>query len=116
MTLAPFKTYPMVTTRITHYDPPGGSGAPEAWAEIGGTVTNTAVSPPVPVPNASVAIFNASGIQMAATTTDTKGRFIFNLLRPGNYQLQFAASGFPAAPPRNITVPSPTGEYNLQFT
>jgi hypothetical protein len=37
------------------------------------------------------------------------------MLRPGDYQLQFAASNYPAAAPRNITVPSPTGEYNLQF-
>jgi Pvc16 N-terminal domain/Carboxypeptidase regulatory-like domain len=115
VTMAPYATYPMVTTRITEYDAPAGSGK-EVWVEIGGTVSNATASPAVPVAGASVAIFNTSGVQLAATTTDSQGRFIFNLLRPGNYQLQFAAASFPAPPPRNITVPSPTGEYNLQFT
>jgi hypothetical protein len=106
---------PMVTTRITEYPTPG-SGTLELWVEIGGTVYDATVTPPVEVPGASVAIFNTSGVQVAATTTDTQGRFIFNLLRPGNYQLQFSAASKPVAPPRNITVPSPTGEYNLKFT
>lgn len=116
VTLPPFGTFPMVTTRITEYDPPSGSGAPERWAEIGGVVYNTTVTPAVTVPGASVAIFDTSGVKLNSTTTDPQGRFIFNLLRPGDYQLQFAAPSFPVPPPRNITVPSPTGEYNLQFT
>jgi hypothetical protein len=115
VTLLPYATYPMVTTRITEYDSPGGSGQ-ELWAEIGGTVSNATVFPAVPVAGASVTIFNSDGVQLAATTTDSNGRFIFNLLRPGNYQLHFAAQSFPIPPPRNITIPSPTGEYNLQFT
>jgi Carboxypeptidase regulatory-like domain len=105
-----------VTTRITEYAPPFGSGPPDQWAEIGGVVYDATVSPPAPVKGASVAIFNTSGVQLASTATDGQGRFIFNLLRPGNYQLQFADPSFPSPAPRNITVPSPTGEYNLQFT
>jgi len=116
MTLPPYAIYPMVTTRITEYAPPFGSGPPDQWAEIGATVFDATVTPPVPVPGASVSIVDMAGVQLATTTTDTDGRFIFNLLRPGNYQLQFSATGKPAQPPRNITVPSPTGEYNLQFT
>jgi hypothetical protein len=115
VTLPVVEVSPMVTTRITEYPTPG-SGTLELWAEIGGTVYDATVTPPVEVPGASVAIFNTSGVQVAATTTDTHGRFIFNLLRPGNYQLQFSAASKPVAPPRNITVPSPTGEYNLKFT
>jgi hypothetical protein len=115
VTLPVVEVSPMVTTRITEYPTPG-SGTLELWAEIGGTVYDATVTPPVEVPGASVAIFNTSGVQVAATTTDTQGRFIFNLLRPGNYQLQFSAASKPVAPPRNITVPSPTGEYNLKFT
>jgi hypothetical protein len=115
VTLPVVEVSPMVTTRITQYPTPG-SGALELWAEIGGTVYDATVSPPVEVPDASVAIFTTGGLQLAATTTDNQGRFIFNLLRPGNYQLQFSAASEPAAPPRNITVPSPTGEYNLKFT
>jgi hypothetical protein len=116
VTLPPYATYPMVTTRITEYEVAGSSGDMELWAEIGGTVTDATVTPPVLVQGASVAIFNASGLQLASTTTDSLGRFVFNLLRTGNYQLEFSAPSHPAAPPRSITVPSPTGEYNLQFT
>jgi Pvc16 N-terminal domain/Carboxypeptidase regulatory-like domain len=104
---------PMVTTRITEYQVPTGV---EMWAEIGGTVTAATVNPPAPVVGASVAIVNTSGVQLAIVTTDSRGRFIFNMIQPGSYQLQFAAAGYAAAPPRDITVPSPTGEYNLQFT
>jgi protocatechuate 3,4-dioxygenase beta subunit len=68
------------------------------------------------VAGAWVGIFDTGGVQLAVTTTDSQGRFIFNLLRPGVYQLQFAAANHASAPPRNITVPSPTGEYNLEFT
>jgi Pvc16 N-terminal domain/Carboxypeptidase regulatory-like domain len=114
--LAPYATYPMVTTRITEYDVPEQAGETEVWAEIGGTVTDATVTPPVVVSGASVAIFNTSGLELASTASDSLGRFVFNLLRPGNYQLQFSAPGHPAAPSRAITVPSPTGEYNLQFT
>lgn len=107
---------PMVTTRMTEYRVPSSPTGFEVWAEIGGTVYDATVIPPAEVPGATVAIVDTSGVQLATATTDARGRFIFNLIRPGNYQLQFAAAGHPAAPPRAITVPSPTGEYNLQFT
>ncbi len=106
----------MVTTRITDYGPLAGSGAPDVWAEIGASVLDATVVPPTPVSGATVVLADVSGNALATTTTDAQGRFIFNTLRTGNYQLQFSASGHPAAAPRNITVPSPTGEYNLQFT
>jgi len=107
---------PMVTTRITEYGLSSGKGGIELWAEIGGTVYDATVVPRAEVPGASVSIWDPGGVEQAATTTDGRGRFIFNLLRPGPYQLRFSATGHPAAAPRNITVPSPTGEYNLQFT
>jgi len=116
VTLPPYSTYPLVTTRITQYRSPGSGDSFEFWAEIGGTVFDATVSPPAEVPGVWVAIADTSGTQLANTTTDQRGRFIFNLIHPGDYQLRFAASNHPAAPPRNITVPSPTGEYNLQFT
>lgn len=107
---------PMVTTRITQYRVAPDGTSLEMWAEIGGTVFDATVVPPVEMPGVWVAIFDAAGTQLASTTTDAQGRFIFNQLRPGNYQLQFVSSSRPAQPPRNITVPSPTGEYSLQFT
>jgi hypothetical protein len=109
-------TAPMVTTRITEYRISPGGGGIEMWAEIGGTVFDATVSPAVPVPGVWVAIDDAGGVQVMSTTSDNNGRFIFNLLRPGSYQLRFVGTNRPAMPPRSITVPSPTGEYNLQFT
>ena len=115
MTVPPITTGPMVTTIVTEYKFAGPGGI-ELLAEIGGTVFDARVSPPVEVAGVWVAIADSSGTQLGATTTDNQGRFVFNLLRPGNYQLRFATSNFPPAAPRNVTVPSPTGEYNLQFT
>jgi hypothetical protein len=116
MTQPPIATGPMVTTLITEYKTMASPTGVELLAEIGGTVFDARVSPPVAVPGVSVAIVDVTGTQLGNTTTDSLGRFVFNLLRPGNYQLQFAATNYPAALPRNIIVPSPTGEYNLQFS
>jgi hypothetical protein len=116
MTQLPIVAGPMVTTRITEYRLSPGAGGVEMWAEIGGTVLDGTVAPPAIVPGAWVALVDPGGVQLTTTSTDTQGRFIFNMIRPGNYQLQFRAGSRPAPPGRNITVPSPTGEYNLQFT
>jgi 5-hydroxyisourate hydrolase-like protein (transthyretin family) len=86
------------------------------WVEIGGTVYDATIAPPAAVPAAWVAIADIQGSQLATTTTDAQGRFIFNQLRPGDYALHFAATNYPAPPAKKITIPSPTGEYNLQFT
>ena len=116
VTLPIISASPMVTTRITEYQISTGLGGVEMWAEIGGTVTDATVAPPAAVPGAQVVIVDSDGVQLASTATDAQGQFIFNLLRPGDYQLRFTAANHPPPPPRGIAVPSPTGEYNLQFT
>jgi hypothetical protein len=116
VTLPPFGTFPMVTTLITEYTSTVSPTGLEVLADIGGTVFDgTVPPPPVPVPGAKVEILDTSGASLGSTTADDQGRFSFTGLSPGNYQLQFSASGHPAKT-RNITVPSPTGEYNLTFT
>jgi len=47
-------------------------------------------------------------------TTAADGRFVFSFLPAGDYQLQAVASGL-GPKTRKVTLPSPTGEYNLQF-
>jgi hypothetical protein len=116
VTLPVIEVSPMVTTRITEYRISTDPSGVEVWVEIGGTVFDGTALPPVPVPGVWVAIFDTTGAQLASTTTDINGRFIFNRLRPGKYQLRYVVVNRPPAPPRNITVPSPTGEYNLEFT
>jgi hypothetical protein len=115
VTPPPFGTFPMVTTLITEYESTASPPGFEIVADIGGTVLDgTVPPPPVPVSGASVSIFEA-GAQLGSATSDGQGRFTFTGLPPGNYQLVFSASGHPAQA-RDITVPSPTGEYNLTFT
>ena len=116
VTLPPFGTFPMVTTLITEYTSTVSATGLEVLADIGGTVFDGTVPPPAPpVPGATVEILNVGGASLGSTTSDSQGRFSFTALSPGNYQLQFSATGY-AAQTRNITVPSPTGEYNLTFT
>jgi hypothetical protein len=108
---------PMVTTLVTDYRlSADGSGKVEILADIGGTVFDETVVPAVPVAGVWVGLEDTAGVPLASTVTDAQGRFTFVKLRPDDYQLRFAAANHPAAPARNITVPSPTGEYDLQFT
>jgi hypothetical protein len=107
---------PMVTTLVTEYRlATDATGKVEMLAEIGGTVFDATVVPPVALPGVWVGLEDSAGAPMANTLTDSQGRFIFDKLRPGSYQLRFVAANHPPAPARSITVPSPTGEYNLQF-
>ena len=107
---------PMVLTRITEYRRADHPESAEIWVQIGGTVLDATGSAPVPVPGAWVQIQDPSGKALSTVTTDELGRFTFVRLRPGNYQLAWLAAGFPTPPAqRQIEVPSPSGEYDLQF-
>jgi len=55
-----------------------------------------------------------TGARLQSAVTDEDGRFIFSRLQRGDYQLRAGANGFGPVS-RAITVPSPTGEYDLQF-
>jgi hypothetical protein len=112
---------PMVTTRITEYRQAGKPETAEVWIEIGGHVLDTAHPDPVtgdptPVPGAWVRLETTTGAPLQTTETDERGRFRFGGLRAGPYQLNWRAAGQPTpAAPRAIDVPSPTGEYDLEF-
>jgi hypothetical protein len=55
-----------------------------------------------------------TGARLQATTTNEAGRFIFSQLRPGQYRLRAGAVGLSSIN-RIVDVPSPSGEYDLQF-
>jgi hypothetical protein len=55
-----------------------------------------------------------TGERLQTTQTNDAGRFTFGDLHPGTYRLRTRALGL-AEITRNIDVPSPTGEYDLQF-
>lgn len=106
----------MVTTRITEYRQCSQPETAEVRIQIGGRVLDVTVDPPVPVPNAWVRLETRSDEPLQTTETNELGRFTFEQLRPGEYQLNWRATGHPApVEPRPITVPSPTGEYDLKF-
>jgi hypothetical protein len=106
----------MVTTRITEYRQTGRPETAEVWIQIGGHVLDTTVNPPLPVASAWVQLETPTGAIVQTTQTNNLGRFTFERLHPNPYQLRWRATGFTDPPPRPIEVPSPTGEYDLQFT
>lgn len=104
----------MVTTRITEYRQTGKLETAEVWIQIGGHVLDKSTNLPKPIVNAWVRLEKTTGEALQTTTTNALGRFTFDRLQPGQYQLVWRAQGFPIpAGPRLITVPSPTGEYDL---
>lgn len=106
---------PMVTTRITEYRHTGKPATAETWIQIGGHVRDATVSPAVPVPGAWVQLETLAGRALQTTHTDSLGRFTFERLAADQYRLRWRASGQPEPAPRTIEVPSPTGEYDLEF-
>jgi hypothetical protein len=117
VTLLPIPIGPMVTTQITQYNLPGDPLlAFGTQIEIGGTVFDGTVMPPAPVPGAWVQLASATSVVIGTATTDSRGRFTFGNLTAGNYLLSYRAGAWPPPPPRAVSVPSPTGEYDLTFT
>lgn len=106
---------PMVTSLITEYMVTGHPEASDIWIQIGGQVVDASGTQPEPLPNAWVGLLDTQGDLLQSTQTNALGRFIFGNLRPGDYQLQWSAIGFTPQPAQAITVPSPTGEYDLIF-
>jgi hypothetical protein len=104
---------PPVTTRTAFVAPTGLP--PDVLVEIGGHVIDATVAPEVVVGGAWVRLETAAGDPLATGATNADGEFTFAGIRPGSYLLRWRAGARPAPPPRAITVPSPTGEYDLRF-
>jgi hypothetical protein len=86
---------------------PGAATAPVfAPATPNAVITLEGISPQV-----------INGLKLQASTDDG-GRYIFDRLQGGRYRLSAAAAGSAGTPPqpREIDVPSSSGEYDLQFT
>jgi hypothetical protein len=107
---------PPVTTLSAEYRQAGQPETTVAWLQIGGYVLDATVDPAVPVAKAWIRLEKPGGEPLQTTETDALGRFTFHKLRPGDYQLNWRAAGHPIPlAPHAITVPSPTGEYDLRF-
>lgn len=100
-------TGPLVTTQTSRFLQSDLLGAPDELIQIGGLVLDQAV-PPNPIPNAWVRLV-ASG---RTEITNAAGQFVFTGVRTGGHSLLVRAVGFQDAV-RAITVPEPTGDYNV---
>jgi hypothetical protein len=104
---------PMVTTTFAEILTTSAPTSAETQFQIGGTVNNS-MMPPLPVAGAWVELLTMAGIRLALAQTDAAGRFTFIRLVAGPYRLRASKAGFAVAN-RNITVPAPSGEYDLQL-
>jgi hypothetical protein len=97
-----------VTTVLTDYHARGPASAEERVI-IGGTVRDNARRP---VRDAWVRLEPAG----VTSVTDAAGHFIFNnVVRSAGISLRARASGFAEAGPSNFSIPSQSGNYDLQF-
>ena len=104
---------PIVTTTLADTRASDAPSSAETQIQIGGTVLDAQV-PPQPALNAWVELLTIAGDRLQLSSVDTEGRFTFTRVAPGSYQLRASRAGLGVVT-RNVTVPSPTGEYDLQF-
>jgi Pvc16 N-terminal domain len=104
----------MVTTRIAEFRIGGVPESAERWIQIGGHVIDTTPVEPAAVNDAWVRLTTISDEPLQITRTNELGRFTFAGVKEGQFRLRTQALGHPEVV-RDVDVPSPTGEYDLQF-
>jgi hypothetical protein len=114
--LQPDLEAPMVTTVIGDYRERDAFETSEVWVSIGGHVL--AGTQPQAVQGAWVQILGLTPAEVQVVNrrmvTRADGRFLFARLRPGRYRLRAVAPGLGDLP-RDVDLPSETGEYDLRF-
>ena len=111
------RDFPMVTTVAADLAPLGGDGEADRLHALGGQVMRTLPGGALePVPRAWVELQGVSPLDFVARrlVSDGEGRFVFQRLRAGSYQLRAVAPGIGEIP-RQVDLPSETGEYDLAF-
>ena len=106
---------PMVTNREARFRLANSMSEPDLLYQVGGTVFDATGGTPVPVGNAWVRVLNQVGTPLRSTRTDPQGRFRFNRVPGGEYQLEFRGVGLPVPSNRTVLVPSASGDYDLTF-
>jgi hypothetical protein len=110
------REFPMVTTVAADYLPVTAAAAVERLHTLGGRVMGG--SPSGPVEGAWVRILGLAPPAVVAVsrrlTTGGDGRFVFSRLPAGQYELRAVAAGLGVLP-RQVVVPSETGEYDITF-
>lgn len=110
----PVRAGPMVTTTFTRTLVRGNPGTETTRFHIGGAVFDTAV-PRRPVPLAWVELLTPASLRVSFTRADAQGRFVFEDVAAGNWQLRASAAPVGVSPLRAIAVPEPTGNYDIPF-
>jgi Pvc16 N-terminal domain/Carboxypeptidase regulatory-like domain len=103
-----------VTTATTEYRVNGGAGSPDILVRIGGVVLDRKANP-IEVGNAWVELSDATGTRLQTARTNAKGEFTFSDIAPGSYHLQARVTGHRVPSDLDITVPSTSGRYDLEF-
>jgi len=110
----PVRAGPMVTTTFTRTLVRDTPATQNTRFHIGGVVYDTAV-PAAPVPLAWVELLTPANLRVSFTRADAQGRFVFADIAAGPWQLRASAAGVGISPLRAITVPEPTGSYDIRF-
>jgi hypothetical protein len=112
----PVPAGPMVTTTFTRTLVRDKPATENTRFHIGGIVYDNA-APPKPVPLAWVELFEATlpNPRVGFTRADAQGRFVFADVAAGTYRLRAGATPLGTSPLRAITVPEPTGNYDIPF-
>ncbi len=105
-----------VTTQLTEYRQNGDPDSAELQVQIAGIVLDKTYPTPEPVPRAWVGLEDSAGQPLQSTRTNASGEFTFLGLVPGSYGLRVRAAGRAEPPVKPITVPEPSGRYDLEFT
>jgi hypothetical protein len=111
----PVRAGPIVTTVITDTMQRGLAGTIETRYHVGGQVLDAA-APPQPVARAWVELLNAAGnARVKLTRADNDGRFVFDDIAGGAYQLRASSHPQGTTNLHPITVPESSGNYDLHF-
>ena len=105
---------PIVTTTIARTLQRDVPASASTRYHIGGTVLDGA-TPPQPVALAWVELLTTGNERRAFTRADALGRFVFADVAAGACRLQASAVPLGASAPRDVSVPEPTGSYDVVF-
>jgi len=111
---APQRAGPIVTTTITRTLQRDVPASASTRYHIGGAVLDSA-APPQPVALAWVELLTTANERHAFTRADALGRFVFADVNAGAWRLRASATPLGVSAPRDISVPEPSGTYDVMF-
>jgi hypothetical protein len=111
----PVRAGPIVTTTLTHTQIRGVAATEHLRFHIGGVVLDN-TTPGAPVAGAWVELLAPPpSAHRQLTRADARGRFVFAEVAGGAWRVRASAPTLGSSAPRDITVPEPTGNYDVHF-